>query len=122
MKFFGKSILLSYAQVFFSYSPYFGACLLLATFFNPSLGLGGLLAIVIANASATFMRYNREHIESGYYGVNALLVGLEIAYFYKLNFASISLLVILVVSTVLLTSALGHLYKTYFRGNFPRFQ
>lgn len=113
MKSFAKSIVLSYSQIFFSYSPWFGLLLLVITFFNPPLGICGLLAVIIANMSARWLHYNRDHIENGHYGINALLVGLEVAYFYNLNFASLCLLVVLIINTVFLTVVLNHLYQTY---------
>ncbi len=99
--------------MFFSYRPWFGALILAISFFHPPAGIGGLLGVMIANATALFMRYNHEHIQNGFYGLNALLVGMEIAYFYKLNLSSIFLLVILIVATVFLTSALNYIYRTY---------
>ena len=113
MKFFLRSVLLSYGQIFFSYRPWFSALLLVVTFFNWQVGLGGLMGVIIANVTAIHLKYNRDHIGNGYYGFNALLVALEVSYFFQPNFACVLLLLVMIIATVLLTAVLNNIFRTH---------
>ena len=78
-----NSVLNSYSQIFFSKSKLLAALLLIISFFDYGAGLGGLIAIIIANLLAWALGYNRYFLVSGLYGFNALLVGLGIGLFYQ---------------------------------------
>lgn len=93
------SLLNSYAMVFFSKDRFFAWILLIVTFFDPVAGLSGLVAVLTANITAEIMGFSRFNIRSGFYGFNALLVGLGIGLYYQLT----PVLVILVVFASLLT-------------------
>ncbi|MDX1284818.1 MAG: urea transporter, partial [Draconibacterium sp.] len=77
------SILNSYSQVFFSTSKLLAVFLLLISFFDYGAGIGGLLAVIIANSLAWGLGYNKYMFNSGLYGYNALLVGLGVGLLYQ---------------------------------------
>jgi urea transporter len=77
------SILNSYSQVFFSTSKLLAVFLLLISFFDYGAGIGGLLAVLVANTLAWVLGYNKYLLVSGLYGFNALLVGLGVGLFYQ---------------------------------------
>lgn len=114
MKTLMKSILLSYGQIFFSYQKWFSIALIAITFFKWEVGLFGLIGVTFANVIAIHLRYNSEYIQNGYYGFNALLVSMEIAFFFKPSFTSVLLLFVMVLSTVLLSAVISNLFKVYF--------
>ena len=78
-----ESTLNSYSQVFFSTSKLLAVFLLFISFFDYGAGLGGLIAVLIANALAWFLGYNKYFFVSGLYGFNALLVGLGVGLIYQ---------------------------------------
>lgn len=78
-----QSILNSYSQVFFSTSKLLAVFLLLISFFDYGAGIGGLVAVLIANLLAWGLGYNKYFLQSGLYGFNALLVGLGVGLFYE---------------------------------------
>ncbi|TNF40622.1 MAG: peptidase M23 [Bacteroidetes bacterium] len=78
-----QSILNSYSQVFFSTSKLLAFFLLLISFFDYGAGIGGLVAVIIANLLAWLLGYNKYLLVSGLYGFNALLVGLGVGLFYQ---------------------------------------
>lgn len=77
------SVLNSYSQVFFSTSKLLAVLLMGISFFDYGAGLGGLLAVIIANMLAWILGYNKYSVISGLYGFNALLTGLGIGLFYQ---------------------------------------
>lgn len=82
LRFFRESTLRSYALVFFSFREGFGALLMLATFVDPYHGILGLFAVTAGNAAACGIGFDRSAIRKGYFGFNALLVGLALSYFF----------------------------------------
>lgn len=77
------SVLNSYSQVFFSTSKTLAIFLVAISFFDYGAGIGGLLAVLIANALAWGLGYNASFLRSGLYGFNALLVGLGVGLYYQ---------------------------------------
>lgn len=72
------TILNSYSQVFFSTSKILAVILVFISFFDYGAGIGGLIAVIIANLLAYYLGYNAYYTKSGLYGFNSLLVGLGI--------------------------------------------
>ena len=91
------SVLNSYSQVFFSKSKLLAVFLLLISFFDYGAGIGGLVAVLIANLLAWTLGYNSYLLRSGLYGFNALLVGLGVGLFYQ---PSVELFLLIAVSSV----------------------
>jgi urea transporter len=72
------SLLNSYSQIFFSTSKVLAILLVIISFFDYGAGIGGIIAVVIANLLAHFLGYNTYFLKSGLYGFNSLLVGLGV--------------------------------------------
>lgn len=72
------SLLNSYSQIFFSTSKVLAILLVIISFFDYGAGIGGIIAVVIANLLAHFLGYNSYFLKSGLYGFNSLLVGLGV--------------------------------------------
>ena len=83
--FWSDALLNSYSQVFFARNRAFALFLLLVTFFDPMMGLAGLLSALLSNLIALLLGYDREMIRSGDYGFNSLLVGLGLGFYYAPN-------------------------------------
>ncbi|GAB4325973.1 MAG: hypothetical protein Kow00127_18760 [Bacteroidales bacterium] len=107
----------SYAQVFFSTSKILAALLMVITFFDPVAGLSGLLAVLTANGLAWLMGYNHEKITAGYYGFNALLVGLGLGIYYQLTpeylLVLLTATILTLFLTILMEAWLGKYYLPY---------
>lgn len=80
---FADSLLHSYSQIFFSNHRLFALILMVVTFFDVFAGICGLTAVLGANGLAYVMGFNRNNIRMGYYGFNALLVGLGLGVYYQ---------------------------------------
>lgn len=80
-----KSILLSYSQILFSNRVWFGAVALLASFTYPNLAMAGLVGVIVTNSIAYILKYDKQIIESGYFGFNGLLLGIAIAFYLELT-------------------------------------
>lgn len=77
------SVLNSYSQVFFSTSKVLAIFLVFISFFDYGAGIGGLIAVVIANLLAHYLGYNAYFLKSGLYGFNSLLVGLGVGLIFQ---------------------------------------
>lgn len=91
------SILNSYSQVFFSTSKTLAVLLMVISFFDYGAGMGGLLAVIVANLLAWQMGYNTWFLRSGLYGFNALLAGLGVGLFYQ---PSLQVYVLIIISAL----------------------
>jgi urea transporter len=98
-----QSVLNSYSQVFFSTSELLAVFLLLISFFDYGAGIGGLMAVLIANFLAWILGYNKYLLVNGLYGFNALLVGLGVGLFYQPSPALFLLIVVVSVLCFFLT-------------------
>jgi urea transporter/murein DD-endopeptidase MepM/ murein hydrolase activator NlpD len=72
------SVLNSYSQIFFSTSKILAILLVFISFFDYGAGIGGLIAVGVANTLAYGLGYNTYFLKLGLYGFNSLLVGLGI--------------------------------------------
>ena len=82
---FSDSVFHSYSQIFFSKNKIFAYILFAVSFIDVVAGISGLLAVIFSNTSAYLIGFNRFNIKSGYYGFNALLVGLGLGVYYNLT-------------------------------------
>jgi urea transporter len=93
-----SSVLNSYSQVFFSSSKLLAVFLIIISFFDYGAGMGGLVAVIIANFLAWFLGFNKYLLSTGLYGFNALLVGLGVGLFYE---PSMQLLLMVAISAII---------------------
>ncbi len=71
-----SGLLNSYSMVFFSKNRILAFLLIIVSFFDIYAGLSGLISVLVANLAARFLGLNHYNISSGFYGFNALLVGM----------------------------------------------
>ncbi len=108
-------ILRSYSAVLFNSSFIGGGALLLLTFLNFNLGLGGLVSVTSAYLFARLVGFKREFLRLDYYIYNPLLVGLSLGYLFKVSLLSLLFFLVAGVMTFLLTYALSSLFSYYLR-------
>ncbi|MBC6366844.1 urea transporter [Algoriphagus sp. AK58] len=80
---FWESLTKSYAQVFFSDNKGFGVALLLLTFIDLYVGIYGLLAVCTALLTANGLGFYESNIRKGFYGFNALLIGVGLGIYFE---------------------------------------
>jgi urea transporter/murein DD-endopeptidase MepM/ murein hydrolase activator NlpD len=110
------AILNSYSQIFFSLNKLFASTILAVTFFNPSVGIFGLLAVFITNVLAYVFGFNRQEIKEGIYGFNALLLGLSLGFSYEVSGAFWLLFIIALFCLLVLTAVFK---GTFSKANLP---
>jgi urea transporter/murein DD-endopeptidase MepM/ murein hydrolase activator NlpD len=91
------SLLNSYSQIFFSTSKVLAVSLVVISFFDYGAGIGGFIAVAVANLLAYYLGYNTYFLKSGLYGFNSLLVGLGVGLGFQ---PSIELYVLVAVSAI----------------------
>jgi len=67
------SVLNSYSQVFFSTSKILATFLVFISFFDYGAGIGGLIAVSVANLLAYYLGYNQNFLKSGLFAHYAYL-------------------------------------------------
>lgn len=80
-----RSFPLSYAQIYFSNSLWFGLVLLAVSFADLGVGCSGIIAIVICQICARFFNFSELSIFDGAYTFNALMVGLAMGGLYQFS-------------------------------------
>ncbi len=106
-------LLNSYAMVFFSKNRVFAWILLVVSFFDPVAGISGLISVVTANSVARIIGFNRYNIQSGFYGFNALLVGLGIGVYFQFTIELMILLAFASLLTLFITIMLEGVIGKY---------
>jgi urea transporter len=108
----------SYAIVYFSNRPVFGAVLLAATFLAPLFGLFGLVGVVIALAGAQILGFPDAQIRSGELLFNSLLAALGLAYLTSIHPVPPVLLAVLLpavsLGVVFVSATIGRLMRQLF--------
>jgi urea transporter len=114
---FFQGLFRSYSQIFFSESYWFAIPLIIVSFLDISAGFSGLLSVATANLAASLLKFDRLTTSKGFYGFNALLVGLGLGYYYELTFIIIVIAIFSGFLTLLITIAfqgvLGKYYLPY---------
>lgn len=100
LRFSVDTILLSYARIFFAESRLLGSIVFIATLTVPLLGLFGLLGGIISSLVASLIGMDRDSVRKGVYGLNGILTGLGIGYYFAPATGS---LVVLVLASIILT-------------------
>ncbi|MFO1524998.1 MAG: urea transporter [Turneriella sp.] len=108
------SLLGSYSSILFSDRRLIGTLTLASTFFNIKAGIFGILAVLLANLTASLLGVHRDKVRKGLIGFNALLLGLSFSYYYAFNPATLLILFIAVVLLVFMNIALDHIFGYFF--------
>ena len=114
MSFYLESILFSYAQIFFSNRRWFGIAALLITMIDPQVGLLGLLGVIIANALAMYLNFDKEKVRKGFYGFNPILIAAAIGFFFELTPFLFGIIIVFILLTFFISAALEHLMANVF--------
>ncbi len=109
-----KSISNSYSQIFFSKSKTLGLAILLVSFFDFWIGLMGLISVLIANQTAKWFKFSEKNINDGFYGFNALLVGLGTAVIFTPGIKLLVVVAIMSVFTLFITLVLEGVLSKYY--------
>lgn len=112
---FTKSIIGSYAGIFFVDKYFVGIILLILSFINPNIGISGLLCVISSYIFAKFLGMHEQFLSSGFYTYNPLLVGLSIGYLFKFNLLTLLLVSISGVITFLITFSLANVLYQYLK-------
>ncbi len=75
-----RAVLNSYSQIFFSQQTWFGVALLLFSLFDVRIGIGGFSAVLLTNFLAHVLGFSHEKIKAGFYGFNAVFLGMSMVY------------------------------------------
>ncbi len=108
-----QCILNSYSLMFFSLNNVFASIIILVTFFSPTIGLSGFLAVLLINGSAFIMGFNRDEIKNGLFGFNALFLGLTLGYEYSFNITFVILFMTAILILLLITVWLKGLFAIH---------
>ncbi|MBK6966170.1 MAG: urea transporter [Bacteroidales bacterium] len=103
----------SYSMVFFSKNRILAALLIVISFFDIYAGLAGIISVLIANLAARFLGLNHYNISSGFYGFNALLVGLGLGMAVQPSFAFYAIVPFVAFTTLLLSITFEGLLGKY---------
>ncbi len=109
-----KGLIRSYSQIFFSTDYFFAIVLLLITFIDPSIGIAGLVSALVAVGISYLIDLDRETIAKGYYGFNALLIGLGIGFYYDISITYLLLVAIAGFLTLLVNITLQGVLGKYY--------
>jgi urea transporter len=109
-----QGIVRSYAEIFFLSRAAVGFVLVVGTLLNWRIGAAGLLAVAAAYGFARLIRMDARALQSGYYTYNPLLVGLSLGATLPWSWSAALLIAAGGVLTFLLTSAIVHVFRTYF--------
>ncbi len=105
-----QTILNSYSLMFFSLNNVFAIIILLVTLFTPTVGILGLVAVLLINVLAYFIGFNRDEINKGLFGFNALFLGLAMGYEFSFNVSFMALFVAAIITLLLITVWLKGLF------------
>lgn len=112
-----RSVLDTYAIIFFTSSPWVGIFILLATFVEPFTGLTGLIGAVTAVIASRLFGFDTHQSKSGVFAFNSMLLCLGLGYFYPTGDFSVAIWLTLTISAALLTMLVyvtfNHLTLTY---------
>ena len=95
---FVEGVLNSYSQIFFSNNKTLAVVLLVVSFIDPFVGIGGLISIGVTYLFCRFFGFNLAFFKDGSYGYNPLMIGMVIGVYYQLN---LTMIFILILSTLL---------------------
>ncbi len=113
LKLFGRGILNSYSQVFFSDSYLFSLLLILVSFADFYAGLCGITAVLVTNCVGFMMGLDRKVVARGLYGFNSLLVGLGLGLYYEPGLVIMMVIVLGSVLTLFISVSLQGVLGKY---------
>jgi len=88
--------------------------LFLLSFYLPSVGILGFVAIISTILFANFTGTKEEYLQNGFYLYNSLLVGMGIGFFYNVTFLTVFLSAFFAVFTYLLSFFLNRFFSLFY--------
>ena len=108
---FFRVCLKSYGIIAFAPHLIPSAILLAATFFNPVMGLSGVIGNVISNLTGSWLHPNKEVFKSGVFGINGILFGIALPKYTEMDLTAIVYLIIGAIITGLVSLAISVLLE-----------
>ncbi|NPA55430.1 MAG: peptidoglycan DD-metalloendopeptidase family protein [Epsilonproteobacteria bacterium] len=105
-------LLKPYAALLFLDKIEVSVVLFLALLIQPSIAIGGFVALIFTIAFAEFISL-KEYLDNGFYLYNSLLVGMGIGYLFAPTLLSVFFIAILSIFTFLLSFILNRLFAVY---------
>ncbi|MDX1810373.1 MAG: urea transporter [Gammaproteobacteria bacterium] len=106
-----QQLLKAYAWILFIDSPYVGGIFLCLSFWQPNIGLAGLIAALTATLLVHKLKF--AYRDSGVHIFNAILVGLSVGAFYLLDGSVVLLIIISAALCVFLTVMLINIFSKF---------
>ena len=91
-----------------------GVLLFLLSFYLPSVGILGFVAIISTIIFAHFTSTKEEYLKNGFYLYNSLLVGMGIGYFYDVSLVTVFLSAFFAIFTYLLSFFLNKVFSMFY--------
>jgi urea transporter/murein DD-endopeptidase MepM/ murein hydrolase activator NlpD len=110
-----KTVLGSYAEIFFLHGALTGLLIFAVLIVAPNVALAGILAVLSAYAFACLIGLGQQFLQSGYYTYNPLLVGLSLGHLFQLTPLTACFIISAGVFTLLVTIFLENVFSTYLR-------
>ncbi|MEO1942384.1 MAG: urea transporter [Campylobacterales bacterium] len=102
-----------YIHLFFLRDFRAGILLFLLSFFYPSVGAGGLVALISTYLFAKGIGMREEWLEEGFYLYNSLLVGMGIGFNYNFNWLTAGITLLLSILTFMITFGVKSIFYKY---------
>ncbi|NOZ03272.1 MAG: peptidoglycan DD-metalloendopeptidase family protein, partial [FCB group bacterium] len=113
IRYYGKTVLLSYGVLSFTSHPIPALLIFTATFFYPIVGLMGLVGNVTSNLVAKWIHAHRGSWEAGIFGVSGILVGLALGMYAEPSLRMWIFLIAGAAFTGILSVMLGNFFVRY---------
>jgi len=107
------NIIKPYSAILFLDNKIAGVLIVLVTFFNSSVAISGVVAIVATFVFAKAIGFKGEYFSEGFYIYNSLLVGMGIGFLFTPSLTSMVLIVISAIFTFALSFMLNRLFSNY---------
>jgi len=108
-----KFVFKPYISILFLRDVKAGAVLFLLSFLLPSVGILGIVAIVVTVLFAEMINLRDEYLKYGFYLYNSLLVGMGVGYYFNVTPVTVLLTVILAILTFLISFSLNRVFVKY---------
>ena len=102
-----------YGAILFIREIKFSIVLFILSFLLPSVGILGIVAIIVTILFAEVIGIRDQYLKHGFYLYNSLLVGMGVGYFFDVSVLSIVLTSILAVLTFLISFGLNRIFINY---------
>jgi urea transporter len=98
-----KIIFKGFGQIMLQNNAATGLLFLVGIFYNSRvMGIGALIGVIIGTVTAKIFRFDKKDIADGQYGFNGALVGIALFFFYQANVASVILIIVGSILSVLI--------------------